>query len=210
MGVPWKCRSRIVLCLSAHLICAAGCSQPINPVESSLLPQSTMVLSAQTSRFVATDSLGDSDLIWSLARPDANPQSVVIDSSGTFLAPEVTQNTTFTATVTSSKDPTRSISATVTVVAAGQITATNNPQVALYTLPPPSSTTTCIEFSTDTFYGLKTWSQPAPAAGGALSLFVAGMLAFTQSHMRADVLAADGVQFFGADRTFTTQAIPNT
>jgi len=210
MRVPWKCRSRIALCLSALLNCIAGCSHPIAPVEISLIPQSSMVFSTQSNLFAATDSLGNSDLVWSVAGPDANSPTPTIDSSGAFLAPEVTQNTAFTVTVTSRKDPTKSISATVTVMASGQITTTNNPQVALYTLTPPSGTTAYIQFGADTSYGLKTWSQPAPAAGGALSLFVAGMLASTQYHMRAVVRAPDGTQIFDVDHTFTTQAIPNT
>jgi arylsulfate sulfotransferase len=209
MPVPWKCHSRIALCLFALMNYIAGCSHPNAPIDLSLLPRRTIVFSTQTDLFVATDSLGNSDLVWSVAGPNANSPSPTIDSSGAFIAPEVTRNTTFTVTVTSRKDPTKSISATVTVVASGQITATPNPQVALYTLTLPSGTTANIQFGTDTSYGLNTWIQPAPAAGGTLSLFVAGMLASTQYHMRAVVRAPDGTQFFDVDHTFTTQAIPN-
>jgi hypothetical protein len=172
MHVPWRRHSRITLCLSALMICVAGCSNPDTPVEISLIPQSTMVFSMQTDLFIATDSLGNADLVWSVVGPNATSPSPTIDSSGTFIAPEVTQNTAFTVTVTSRKDPTKSVSATVTVVAAGQITATNNPQVALYTLTLPAGTTAYIQFGTNTSYALKTWSQPAPAAGGAKTLVV--------------------------------------
>jgi hypothetical protein len=81
--------------------CIAGCSHPNAPVDLSLLPRRTIVFSTQTDLFAATDSLGNSDLVWSVAGPNANSPSPTIDSSGTFIAPEVTQNTTFTVTVTS-------------------------------------------------------------------------------------------------------------
>ena len=55
---------------------------------------------------------------------------------------------------------------------AGQVTSTDNPQVALYTvmLPFPGSVT--INFGTTTGYGLKTWTQ-STQDGGEVSIFVA-------------------------------------
>lgn len=208
--MSWKCHSRTGFCLFAVMSFVAGCSTRNIPVEISLIHQSTIVFSTQTDQFAAMDSLGNADLVWSVAGQNANAPSAVIGSSGAFVAPEVTQNATFTITVTSRMDPTKSMSANVTVVASGHVTPTNNPQVALYTLTPPSGTAAYIQFGTDTSYALKTWSQPAPAAGGPLGVFVAGMLASTQYHMRAVVVSSNGAQIFDFDHTFTTQAVPNT
>lgn len=205
----WKCDLPRIVCLVAFSILLTGCAQPDAPVAVSLRPASSLVFSGQTDSMVATDSLGDSDFVWTVAGPDPNSPSTTIDSSGTFAAPQVSQNTNFTVTATSRKDPTKSVSVVVTVLPPGQVAATSNPQVALYTLTPPAGASAYIEYGTDTSYGKKTWSQPAPGAGGTLSLFVAGMLASTMYHLRATVIAADGTQSFDADQTFATQAIPS-
>jgi hypothetical protein len=185
-----------------------GCSTSNTPVEISVTPQSTIVFSTQADQFIATDSLGDSDVDWSVAGPNAN-SSPMIGFFGVFIAPEVTQNTSFTVTVSSRSHPRTSASANVTVVPSGLVTTTNNPQVALYSLTPPPGTTAYIQFCTDTSYKLKTWSQAAPDAGGTLSIFIAGMLATTQYHMRAVVSIPGGAQIFDVDHTFTTQGIPS-
>lgn len=207
--MPWKCYLRIALCLPVVANCLASCASPNTPVELSLIPQKAMVFSTQTNLFAATDSLGNGDLVWSVAGQNTDSPSATIDSSGTFTAPEVTQNTTYTVSVTSRMDPAAKTSAHVTVLASGQVTTTNNQLVALYTLTLPSGASAYIQFGTDTSYGFKTWSQPAPAAGGAVSVFVAGMLASKLYHMRAVIRATDGTEFFDLDHTFTTQGLSN-
>lgn len=211
MRPVWKIDSRRIVCLTVVLpILFAGCAQPDVSAELSLRAASSLVFTGQIDQFAATDSLGSSDLVWSVAGSDATSPVATIDPSGNFTAPQVSQNTNFTVTVKSSKDRAESASAVVTVMPPGQVAATSNPQVALYTLTPPAGASAYIEFGTDTSYGKKTWSQRAPTAGIPLSLFVAGMLASTMYHMRAVVAAADGTQSVDADHTFTTQAIPNT
>jgi hypothetical protein len=111
-------------------------------------------------------------------------------------------------TATSKHDPTKSISVTITVIAPGIVTTTNNPQVALYTFTAPAGTTSFVQFSTDTSYGLKTATQPAPTSGGTLSFLVAGMLGNTEYHMRAVAQTANFAPANDLDHTFTTQAIP--
>ncbi|HEY4051325.1 MAG TPA: hypothetical protein VGM27_31060 [Acidobacteriaceae bacterium] len=73
---------------------------------------------------------------------------------------------------------------------AGQVTATDNPQVALYsmTLPFPGSMT--VSFGTSSNYGFKTWSKSTDISGGHLSIFVAGMQASTPYHVQASESAA--------------------
>jgi len=171
----------------------------------SVTPASALLFSTQSLQIKATDSDGDSDITWSVS----GAAGATVDATGNFTSPAVTQNTSFTVTAASLKDPTKSGSTNVTVLASGQVTATNNPQVALYTITPPAGMNVFIQFGTDTSYKLKTWTQPAPSSG-PLSFFVAGMLASTQYHMRAVVQASDGTFANDLDQTFTTQALPAT
>ena len=131
-----------------------------------------------------------------------------IDGNGNYTAPAGPQSTTATVTATSKADTTKSSSATIKVVAPGQVSATANVQVALYTIAPPTAGNVLVQFGLDTNYGLTTWTQPVPTGGGAVSVFVAGMKGNTLYHMRGVVQFSDGSQFMDADQTFTTGALP--
>jgi arylsulfate sulfotransferase len=96
-----------------------------------------------------------------------------------------------------------------TVLSVGQVSGTNNLQVAQYSITPPRDANVTIQFGLDTTYGLATWSQPTPTGGGAVSLLVAGMRAFTTYHMRAAVNFPDGTQYLDSDQTFTTGGLPS-
>jgi arylsulfate sulfotransferase len=89
-----------------------------------------------------------------------------------------------------------------------QVGKTDNPQVALYTLNLPKSGEVTIEFGKDTNYGLNTWTVASSDNGGAVSIFVAGMLANTTYHMRADIDYSDGTSAMDTDHTFATGALP--
>jgi arylsulfate sulfotransferase len=80
----------------------------------------------------------------------------------------------------------------------GLVSATQNPQVARYTIVPPRSASITIEFGPDTNYGLQT------ATGRQVSVLVAGMRPFTTYHMRARIDFDDGTQMYDSDHTFTT------
>ena len=105
------------------------------------------------------------------------------------------------------QDSTKSASATVNVVAPGQIAATTNVQVANCTISAAAPGNVSVQFGTDTNCGLTTWTQPVPNGGGPVSLFVAGMRATTLYHIRGVVQFANGTQFMDADQTFMTQAL---
>jgi hypothetical protein len=90
----------------------------------------------------------------------------------------------------------------------GQVTATDNPQVALYTMTLPFPGRVTVNFGTDTNYGLKTWTQSTETAGGEVSIFVAGMQASTTYHMQAAVEFSNGITVNDTDHTFTTKAVP--
>ena len=85
-----------------------------------------------------------------------------------------------------------------------RLKATNNPQVAQYTITPSADAAVAVQFGTDTNYGLTTSSQATPAGGGAVNILVAGMRAFTTYHMRAVVNFTDGTQTLDSDQVFTT------
>jgi arylsulfate sulfotransferase len=90
----------------------------------------------------------------------------------------------------------------------GQVAATDNPQVALYTMTLPFPGSVTVNFGPDTTYGLKTWSQSTGTAGGAVSIFVAGMKATTTYHLQAAVEFSNGITAKDSDHTFTTKAVP--
>jgi arylsulfate sulfotransferase len=93
-------------------------------------------------------------------------------------------------------------------IQAGVVTPTQNPQVARYTIVPPSGATVTIDFGRDTTYGLQTWAVPAPLDGSPVSILVAGMRAFTTYHMRARMSLPDGSQSLDPDHVFKTGGLP--
>jgi hypothetical protein len=158
--------------------------------------------------FAATgDSAG---VTWSVssAAMGAAGSAGTIDASGNYTAPSGDQSLTAIVKATSKTNSIYSSSVSVNVVAPGLIAPTNNVQVAQYTISPAASANVSVQFGLDTSYGLTTWTQPAPATGGSVSLFVAGMRANTLYHMRGVVQFADGAQFNDADQTFTTGPVP--
>src|SRR5262249_49878075 len=104
--------------------------------------------------------------------------------------------------------PTKSARATVNVVAPGQVTSTANVQVASYTISPAAPGNVSVQFGPDMNYRLTTWTQPVPAGGGPVSLFVAGMTGNSLYHMRGVVQFADGSEYMDPDLTFTTGPVP--
>lgn len=100
------------------------------------------------------------------------------------------------------------ISGTSGALAAGKVTATHNPQVALYTLTLPFPGSMTVNFGATTAYGLTTWAQSTDTAGGTVSILVAGMKATTAYHMQAAVTFSNGMTTTDVDHTFTTKSIP--
>ncbi len=177
-------------------------------VSVAVSPQSAVVGAGQVTQFTANVT-GGSSVDWSVnGMPGGNSTVGTIDSSGNYTAPAVTTNSTATVTAASKRDPTKSASASVNIVAAGVVGPTTNVQVAKYTITPPSSANVSIQFGPDTTYGLTTWQQPTPSGGGAVSILVAGMRLNTVYHMRAVLTFADGSEFDDVDHSFTTGDIP--
>jgi hypothetical protein len=100
------------------------------------------------------------------------------------------------------------ISGESAVASKGVVTATNNPQVALYTLKLPFPGRMKVDFGTSTSYGLRTWYQSTDESGGSIGIYVAGMRATSTYHMAAFVQLDNGISWTDSDHTFTTGAIP--
>lgn len=91
-------------------------------------------------------------------------------------------------------------------LAAGQVTATDNPQVALYTMTLPFQGNMTVQFGPTTTYGKSTWQQASGTSGGQVSIFVAGMMPSSTYHMTASIQFANGITATDADHAFTTGA----
>jgi arylsulfate sulfotransferase len=176
-----------------------------------ITPSADAVSAGATVQFTATaGQTVQSSVIWSVNNiPGGNSTSGTITSSGLYTAPTLPSAAVFAIGASVGSGATSSTAfASVSVLPPGTVSATHNPLVALYTLSTPPGATVQVEFGLDTNYGLETWSQPAPAGGGSVNIFVAGMKASTTYHMRAIAELADGITFTDADQTFTTGAVP--
>src|SRR5215469_16773777 len=190
--------------LFPFVFCLFGCgSNSTDPIGVGISPRNAYVGSGQTLQFTATVTNG-SAVNWTVSGMGS------VDSNGNYTAPVVTQNSTATVTATSVKDPKVWAAATLTIIAPGVVVPTANAQVAQYTIDVPDGLSVFVQFSTDTTYGLTTWSLPAPSGGGAVPILVAGMRGNTPYHMRA-VLEPTGTTttvFTDVDHVFTTTAYP--
>jgi hypothetical protein len=137
---------------------------------------------------------------------------VVLNYTPTSSCASKTQNATLNmgfGDVPSGTPQTIAITGTAAALPIGQVVATNNPQVALYTMTLPFPGSVTVNFGKDTNYGLKTWSQSTATAGGSVSIFVAGMQATTTYHMQAEVEFSNGIAAKDTDHTFTTKVPEN-
>lgn len=190
---------RIVLSLFALSICGCGMT---SSQSVSISPQSAAVAPGQTISFTATGSGSGSALSWSVdGISGGNATFGTVDSHGNFTAPSSSQGAVAYVAAQAGKS---SASASVAIIPAGQVTATNNPQVAQYTISPPLSASVSVQFSTDTSYGFTTSTQMASGNDAPLSMYVAGMRASTPYHMRAVLILSNGAQFTDTDHVFTT------
>ncbi|MGB9336754.1 MAG: aryl-sulfate sulfotransferase [Candidatus Acidiferrales bacterium] len=200
----------------AFLVFVSGCgssgTQSTNPppppppptVTVSVTPIGAAVTPGNSTQFTATIS-GDTAVTWSVnGTPGGDSTDGTIDSTGDYTAPAAAQSVSATVTAASVKEPSVSSSATAYVIVPGQVTTTNHPLVALYSIDPPASANVMIQFGPDTNYGQSTSTQQSPAGGGSVGILVAGMTASSTYHMRASVKFADGTLFTDADQTFDT------
>lgn len=192
---------------------SASAMVTINPPAAAAVtisPQTAFVAAGTVQQFTATVTNESATTVtWSVNGTAGGNSTVgTIDANGNYTAPAVTTNATAMVTATSTADTTKSASASVSIVANGLVTSTNNVQVASYTITPPATANVSIQFGPDTTYGLNTWQQPSATGGGPVTILVAGMKMNTEYHMRANVVFADGTKFDDIDHTFTTGTVP--
>lgn len=191
------------LLLFAATVSAVGCGDSTRPtILLTLTPASVALGPSGVFHFdiVTNDPKGVS---WATS-------SGTIDAGGNYVAPAVSQSLTATITATSMSDQSKAAVARVEVVAPGDVSGTANPQVAQYSISPPTGGTVFVDFGVDTSYGLSTSAQPIPQSGGTVSILVAGMKPNTPYHMRAVIQFSDGTKFSDADHTFNSGAMPQS
>jgi arylsulfate sulfotransferase len=213
---------RFVLCSSLFLALGfgSGCSSGgLNGNTSSaeqvviISPVQVVLSPGQTMQFTQTGLSGGA--VWSVNGVTGGSSATgTISSSGLYTAPSQPNSSSVQVSVQSQSNKAISAIAYVSLFAPnkfnpGTVSTTNNPQVARYSMVAPQNSTVQIAFGTTTNYGLKTWAQPAPTNGGAVSILVAGMLANTAYHMQAVVTGADGTTITDTDHVFTTGSLPN-
>ena len=162
-----------LLCLSVSCVlalvsgCGGGQQRVVQVIKVSVSPQSAVVGAAQLTTFTAMVTGNTSGVDWSVNGIASGNSTVgTIDASGNYTAPAVITNATATVSAASKHDPSKTGSATVTIIAPGIVAATANVQVARYTITPPAGAAASIEFGPDTAYGLTTWQVLAPQVAG--------------------------------------------
>jgi hypothetical protein len=91
----------------------------------------------------------------------------------------------------------------------GTVTATKNPQVALYTMTLPFPGKMQVNFGTTRTYGTQTWAKSTDGNGQTVSIYVAGMKSNTLYYMAARVTFDNGTSVLDNDHTFKTGFIPS-
>jgi hypothetical protein len=186
------------------------------PISIAIAPQTSAVSSGQSVQFTATikdqitgtTSPATSDNTNTEVRWSATAGS--IDSNGNYLAPSGGESFKATVRAQSRKDSSKFATATIHIVAPGEVSATANSQVAMYSIQPLAAGNVYVQFGPDTNYALRTWTQAVPQSGAPVTLYVAGMKANSPYHMRAVVQFSDGTQLVDSDHVFTTGAIDLT
>ncbi len=191
------------------LLNACSSGNGVTPQTATVSPASGDTFTSGTIQFSSNVSANPARITWAVnGTAGGDAADGTIDATGLYTAPATQPAGTVSVSATNTKDSTLTASATVAVVGTGTVSATNNSQVALYTIAPPVAAGVTVQFGTDTTYGLTTWTQSSAGNSTALATYVAGMKANTQYHMRASLLMPDGTTINDADHTFATGSLP--
>jgi len=226
-----KIGTPLLLSLSLALF-AAGCGvvqgtvpppnppSPTQPVpvatnngSVSISPQYVALGPGQKTQFTASSSTGG-QIEWLVDGVQGGNATVgTIDASGDYTAPASvarSRNATITAALATSPQQNYA-TAVASVIGYGVVYPTANPQVDQYSIYLPAPGKVSVQFGLSTSYGLDTWQVPAPSAnGGQVNIYVAGMLANTLYHMRAQVALNDGATWNDEDHDQFVTGLPLT
>jgi arylsulfate sulfotransferase len=193
----------------------AACANRSNPPIPVVTPVQAVLMAGQSAQFTANvNGLPASQQVWMVnGAAGGSATTGTVSSTGLYTAPTKLPGATVQVTVLDEATGLRSEPVTVQFFnpsqpAVGTVAPTNNPLVAQYSFLAPEGAIVQVQFGQNTNYGLMTWTQPAPVAGGAVSIFVAGMRASSTYHMQALVHLPDGTQVVDADHAFDTGALP--
>jgi hypothetical protein len=216
--MQFRWRAQFIAILLFEALLSFNCGQSSSPDSPTLPPPDVSVSISPTTSAVATGQslqlsasvIGASQtaVTWSIISPASNAGT--ISSTGLYTAPATALATPVTIRATSVANTSKSATATVWVIAPGQVSPTINVLVAQYTMTLPDGAKMKVEFGPDTSYGLSTWQQSPPSGGGTVNMLVAGMRASTTYHMRAVVALPDGAVFQDVDHSFQTGTLPAT
>lgn len=192
--------------------CATNSQAPV------VSPTEAVVLAGQSVQFTASvNGAPASRLSWTVnGVPGGSAAVGTISSSGLYTAPQslpsqsvsVTASPAISVLVGQASLPALVQFFNPSKLIPGKVANTGNPLVASYSISAPQGASVEIQFGASTNYGLNTWTQPAPADGGAVTILVAGMRASTTYHMQAVIHLPDGTQVLDSDHPFTTGPLP--
>lgn len=227
-------RAAGLLCLACSFL-LAGCGYWVNPGATNpsqpptsgpptagqsgavtISPQYVAIAPGQKQQFKAS-AKGGGQIAWLVnGTAGGNATLGTVDSNGNYVAPASipqSENITITAELIASPQQNYA-TAVAAVIQPGQTLCpylTGNPQVALYSVYLPSPGKALVQFGETTDYGRDTWQVATPSPnGGAVQIYVAGMLGTTLYHMRGQVTLSNGATFIDADQTCTTGTPPAT
>jgi arylsulfate sulfotransferase len=219
--------------ITCLILSAAGCGSSVMPTPSgapspprappapqqmgtvTISPQNGALSTGQTLQFAATDT-GGGTIAWSVNGIAGGNSTVgTVDTAGNYTAPAISHSINAIVQAAAGAAPqTNFATAIVALIQSGQVQATANPQVALYSMYLPQPGTVTVQFGTDTSYGMRTWAKPTPSIpvnyGGQVNLQVAGMRGSTNYHLQALVKLASGVTYKDSDHPFATGIPPLT
>jgi arylsulfate sulfotransferase len=190
--------------------CASGGSEFFQPAWFKVTPNAVILEAGQSLQFSTTPVVDTNT--WKVnGVVGGSATSGTITSSGAYTAPLSVPSGSVSVTMTDPVSGATTGPAQVSFFspkhfAAGTVSSSNHPQVALYTIAAPLGATVQVQFGTSTNYGLTTWAQPA--SGTSTAVLVAGMRANTTYHMQATLRLASGQQVMDSDHTFTTGNLP--
>jgi arylsulfate sulfotransferase len=179
-------------------------------IQVQITPLVAGVLVGQSQQFSsAVTGTSNTAVKWSVnGVAGGNASLGTISATGLYTAPAKAPASALAITATSQAASGASGTASVAVMAPGVVSATQNPQVAQYSITVPRYATVSVQFGPTIAYGLNTWSVPTSGgAGGTVNILVAGMRASTTYHMQAIVDFPSGATYYDVDQTFTTGSL---
>jgi arylsulfate sulfotransferase len=183
----------------------------VNVGSVSITPQYVAVAPGAKVHFAATSTIAGA-LQWSVNGIAGGNASVgTVDANGNYTAPAaLPQSANFSIIAALAASPQQNYAiAVASVIGFGIVYPTANPQVVLYSIDLPAPGKVFVQFGQTTSYGRDTWQVPAPTPyGGDVKIYVAGMLAQTLYHMRAQVVLDDGATFADEDHDTFESALP--